>query len=68
MADPQPRPEGRPSEVTLKQREVIYVTANSSSGSKFYAIRDNEFPYVSYTNQERVPNFSHVTVTSAPPP
>lgn len=63
MTDGQPRSEGRPSEVTLKQREVMYVTANSSSGSKFYAIRDNEFPYVSYTNQERVPNFSHVTVT-----
>ncbi|WP_162611095.1 choice-of-anchor I family protein [Flavonifractor sp. An91] len=43
---------------------ILYVTANSASGSKFYNIQTNlEFPYAAVMNQERVPNISRVDVT-----
>lgn len=43
---------------------VLYVTANSGSGSKYYGIQtDVEFPYSAVQNQERVPNVSKVTVS-----
>ena len=43
--------------------EVLYVTANSASGSKFYSIRDNEFDFAAVENQERTPNISKIDVT-----
>lgn len=43
---------------------VFYLTANSSSGSKFYDITDEQLPYVACKNQENVPNFTKVDVTS----
>lgn len=42
---------------------VLYVTANSASGSKHYAIQNMEFPYSAVQNQEKVPNVSKVTVS-----
>lgn len=42
---------------------ILYVTANSGSGSKFYTIREDVFPYSRVQNQERVPNFSVVSVS-----
>ena len=43
---------------------ILYVTANSASGSKFYTIQTNlEFPYSYVINQERVPNISRVDVS-----
>ncbi len=43
---------------------ILYVTANSASGSKFYTIQTNqEFPYSYIMNQERVPNISRVDVS-----
>ncbi len=43
---------------------ILYVTANSASGSKFYNIQTNlEFPYSYVMNQERVPNISRVDVS-----
>ena len=42
---------------------VQYVTLNSSSGSKFYSITSEAFTYTAVQNQEKVPNYSRVTVT-----
>lgn len=43
---------------------ILYVTANSGSGSKHYNIKmDVEFPYSAVDNQEHVPNVSKVTVS-----
>ena len=43
---------------------ILYVTANSGSGSKHYDIKTNvEFPYSAVQNQEKVPNVSKVTVS-----
>lgn len=43
---------------------ILYVTANSGSGSKYYNIQNNlEFPYSRVMNQERVPNVSRVDVS-----
>lgn len=43
---------------------ILYVTANSASGSKFYTIQQNQdFSYSRVMNQERVPNISRVDVS-----
>jgi predicted phosphodiesterase len=43
---------------------ILYVTANSASGSKHYDIKTSvEFPYSAVQNQEKVPNVSKVTVS-----
>ena len=43
---------------------ILYVTANSASGSKFYTIQNNlDFSYSRVMNQERVPNISRVDVS-----
>lgn len=42
---------------------ILYVTANSASGSKFYTIQNQQFPYAAVQNQERVPNVSRVDVS-----
>ena len=42
---------------------VLYVTANSGSGSKHYNIQNADFPYAAVQNQEKVPNVSKVTVS-----
>ena len=41
---------------------ILYVTANSASGSKFYTIKNAKFDYAAVQNQERVPNVSKVSV------
>mgnify|MGYP000405797487 CR=1 FL=1 len=41
---------------------ILYVTANSGSGSKFYNI-SGTYPYAAVQNQEKVPNVSYVTVS-----
>ena len=43
---------------------ILYVTANSGSGSKHYDIKEGvEFPYSAVHNQERIPNVSKVSVS-----
>lgn len=43
---------------------ILYVTANSSSGSKFYSILGNaNTNYAAVKNQENKPNFSNVEIT-----
>jgi hypothetical protein len=51
------------SEVTAAEGEVLYVTANSASGSKYYQFDDRNAWYASVTNQENVRNYSVVDVT-----
>jgi hypothetical protein len=51
------------TEVTAEPGEVLYVTANSASGSKYYDFIDENVFYASVTNQEHVRNYSHIEVT-----
>ena len=50
-------------DVTPSGDEVLYVTANSSSGSKYYDIKDTVFDFSAVQNQEYTPNFTNVEVT-----
>lgn len=43
--------------------QVLYVTANSASGSKFYNITSNQYPWSAVQNQEKVPNITSVKVS-----
>jgi hypothetical protein len=43
---------------------VLYVTANSSSGSKYYDIQSQDFAFSAVQNQEYTPNFTNVEVTA----
>lgn len=43
--------------------EVLYLTANSASGSKFYSIQNYDYPFAAVKNQESVPNITNVKVT-----
>jgi hypothetical protein len=51
------------SQVTAGPGEVLYVTANSASGSKYYDVKAPEAWFASVINQEQVRNYSHVEVT-----
>lgn len=51
------------AEVSAADGEVLYVTANSASGSKYYAVRAPDAPFASVINQENVRNYSVVEVT-----
>ena len=42
---------------------VLYVTANSASGSKYYALENSGASYLSVYNQEKVRNYTAVEVT-----
>jgi hypothetical protein len=50
--------------VTPEGDEVLYVTANSSSGSKYYDIQSQDFDFSAVQNQEYTPNFTNVEVTA----
>ncbi|WP_275002414.1 fibronectin type III domain-containing protein [Promicromonospora iranensis] len=58
-----------PTEVAGQERveaedgEALYVTANSSSGSKYYDTRAPEAWFASVINQEKVRNYSAIEVT-----
>ena len=43
--------------------DTVYICANSSSGSKFYAIQNLAFPFLAVDNQENSPNIGKVDVT-----
>jgi len=54
---------GAKATVTAKDGEVLYITANSASGSKYYDIRTTQtFDFAAVTNQEYIRNFSNVEV------
>lgn len=43
---------------------ILYVTANSASGSKYYNIQNNmNFEYAKVLNQEKTPNISRVSIS-----
>ena len=44
--------------------EAVYITANSSSGSKFYEMYNGVLPFSAKKNQENVPNVTKVDVTA----
>lgn len=50
--------------VTADPGEVLYVTANSASGSKYYNVKAPDAWYASVINQERVRNYSNIQVTN----
>ncbi|WP_407317514.1 fibronectin type III domain-containing protein [Isoptericola halotolerans] len=43
--------------------DVLYITANSASGSKYYDVRAPEAWFASVINQEKVRNYSAIEVT-----
>ncbi|MGG7465118.1 immunoglobulin-like domain-containing protein [Plantibacter sp. YIM 135347] len=50
--------------VVPKDGDVLYLTANSSSGSKFYEIQEGQdFFWADVENQEHIPNMTNVQVT-----
>jgi hypothetical protein len=44
--------------------ETLYITANSASGSKYYALKQTDFQFVAAQNQENTPNLTKVDVTA----
>ncbi|MDR0571019.1 MAG: phosphodiester glycosidase family protein [Clostridiales Family XIII bacterium] len=44
--------------------ETLYITANSASGSKYYALKQTDFQFVAAQNQENTPNITKVDVTA----
>ncbi|MFF2052955.1 fibronectin type III domain-containing protein [Leifsonia sp. NPDC058194] len=44
---------------------VLYVTANSASGSKYYDLQNKGFWWLSVQNQEKVRNYSAIGITSS---
>ena len=53
------------SRVSAAKGEVLYVTANSSSGSKYYDVTAPNAWYGSVINQEKVRNYSSIEVTGS---
>lgn len=53
------------SEISAGEGEVLYVTANSASGSKYYDVKAPDAWYASVINQEKVRNYSHIEVTGS---
>jgi hypothetical protein len=52
------------SEVSAGDGEVLYVTANSASGSKYYDVKAPDAFFASVINQEYVRNYSSINVTA----
>ena len=55
--------EGKVPSEYINPKGALYITANSGSGSKFYRIQKEKFDYAAVQNQERVPNYSEISVT-----
>lgn len=54
-----------PASVTNPEKgQVLYLTANSASGSKFYSIHNKDFPYAAVKNQENTPNITKIDVSA----
>ena len=54
---------GAKANIEAEEGEVLYITANSSSGSKYYDIRNQTYDFAAVTNQEYTPNFSNIEVS-----
>lgn len=56
--------DGVPESVTNPEDEILYMTVNSASGSKYYNLHASaDTSYSAVKNQERTPNFSNIEVT-----
>ncbi|HAM43946.1 MAG TPA: hypothetical protein DCM67_02840 [Propionibacteriaceae bacterium] len=55
---------GAQSTLAAKPGEVLYVTGNSASGSKYYAISGN-YDWTAVTTQDQLPSYTEVTVTDS---
>ena len=55
--------EGQVPNEYINPKGALYITANSGSGSKFYTIKKEKFDYAAVQNQDRVPNYSEISVT-----
>lgn len=55
--------DGTPLKSVLDPEGVLYVTANSATGSKYYAIKNQTFEFAAVKTQENVPNISNIEVT-----
>jgi hypothetical protein len=55
--------QGAQGTVTAKDGDVLYVTANSASGSKYYNIQNQAYDFAAVTNQEKIRNYSNVEVS-----
>lgn len=56
--------DGIPESVKNPEDEILYMTVNSASGSKYYNLHSSaDTSYAAVKNQERTPNFSNVEVT-----
>ncbi|MFI3255370.1 MAG: metallophosphoesterase family protein [Eubacteriales bacterium] len=48
-----------------KEGEVLYLTLNSASGSKYNSVEAENYNYIAVQNQESVPNMSKITVSDS---
>ncbi len=62
-ADVQKNEDGSALTDIYNPKGVQYVTLNSGSGSKFYKITSEAFTYTAVQNQEKIANYSKVSVT-----
>jgi|LSQX01.3.fsa_nt_gb hypothetical protein len=49
----------------VNPKGTLYLTANSSSGSKYYDLMEEELEYVAVKSQLRVPTFTNISVTDS---
>ncbi|MBD9197919.1 MAG: hypothetical protein EGQ09_12845, partial [Clostridiales bacterium] len=45
--------------------DILYITANSASGSKYYDIKNETFNYAAVKRQEKTPTYSKVSVSDS---
>ncbi|MDR1067401.1 MAG: Ig-like domain-containing protein [Clostridiales bacterium] len=53
------------SYVKTVPNETVYLSANSASGSKFYAIKNLDFPFKAVDNQHNKPNVTKIDVSES---
>ena len=54
---------GEEDDVVVDPEGIVYITANTASGIKYYDILSPNWYYLSKMNQERTPNVSNVEIT-----
>ncbi|WP_244930847.1 metallophosphoesterase family protein [Nocardioides sp. W7] len=62
---PVPETDGTPDTIQAGEGSVLYMTASSSSGSKFYGASNAGQPWVGVSAQPNVPQFTQVSVSDA---
>ncbi len=55
--------ESKCSKIVKNPNGILYITANSASGSKYYKLSNKQQAYISYRWQENVPTYSIIDVT-----